>query len=437
MKTNAHFFTLAALLAANTGFSENLNISDENSHTVSGSENYQKFSISQGASGQTAELIMTGGSEIVFDGDAGDSNLGRTGGSDAYGGLAKIGISGDGNTFVMGSKTAPKGAMFFGDQMAAGSAEFVVTGSNTELYIGALVMGRGIAAGVSNLFSISGSNISYNHTTHRGYFDIGWNGNGNGRNAVYTKGDAADSRVYMNMKYVGDGTNVNIYGGASNSAANSFVMDGNVTLSQNAGVGAVTVNVNGGQQYGNAAFEVNNSGNIALINQLVVGNANQASGSASVFRISGSGSTIQVATANFRGASGTSASDIRGAVLEFSIDSGSVSTLNVSSLNEFSGVLVLDFSGFSGALEQSYTYNLISAGNNWENIWNAFGWDNDTQTSSSDRILIKGANGGVRLNYDAGSLSAVYTAVPEPGTCAALFGALALALAALRRRSDA
>lgn len=178
---------------------------------------------------------------------------------------------------------------------------------------------------------------------------------------------------------------------------------------------------------------MNNSGNDVDVNVLALGNNTQVAGSTSTFSISGGGSDINVEKLRVVGGVGTSVSSdaISGGVSEFKFTEGSISTLNVVSIEEFSGTLVLDFSAL-GAGE--YSFDLISSSNDWSAMWNDFAWDSDSQSSLSDRLAVIGANGNLELNYADGTLSASYSAIPEPASFAALFGAFALGLLGFRRR---
>ncbi len=395
------------------------------------------FTVGTGAEGTTTKMILEGGSTFTSTSDS------RLGYSPNMGGTTTFLIQGDGNTFNIAGATLYLGMGGDNKPTYTGAAEFIVTGSNNTVNIGSYVQGK--TNGGSTLFSITGSNNTYQHMGFRGNFRIGWGGDSiAGSNTAYFKGDGAGAseRVYINL--TGTPGNLNaqvpgfeVAGAATNAVTNKATLDGNVTLrrdTDNAPVTAISINADTKTAYGTSIFEIKNSGNIVKAAALTAGNNTQVQGSSATFRVAGSGSDISVGALNIVGSAGTKSSDIRGGVLEFDFNSDDISTVNVTSV-AFTGILILDFTEFTGS---TGTYDLItSTSDNWSTVWTTFGWNNETQTASSDRILIKTKDGldtTVELNYSNGTLSAVYTAVPEPSTYAAIFGALALALAIYRRR---
>ena len=153
---------------------------------------------------------------------------------------------------------------------------------------------------------------------------------------------------------------------------------------------------------------------------------------ASSLTIRGDGNSV-LATSLFSliGAGGTSFSNQLGGKLLFVADEHGISTLEVNAISEFSGLVELDFSKFSE--EGTFEYLLISSVTEWD----ASAYVSNSE-GESDLVNVIKANVGDSwtLDFDGTSLILTYThVVPEPATCAAVFGALALALAALRRRS--
>ena len=285
------------------------------------------------------------------------------------------------------------------------------------------------------MLSITGSNNVFQHTgAFRTYLYMGRSGvETAGTNKVYLRGDGAssESRVYF---YSADPLKFN--GSAANEALNLFVVDGNATFQwkdkTSGALGSMDVYMNAQgveltTAYGKARFEVNGAGNDVDINTLALGNSAQLAGSTSTFSVSGSGSTIDVNTLKVVGGA---EAGLSGGALEFKFAGDEISTINVASVGEFSGMLVLDFSALGAG---DYNFNLISSSGDWSGIWEAFAWDSESQTG--DRISILGANGDVDLSYADGVLSAAYTAVPEPAAFALLFGALALGLVYFKRKS--
>lgn len=118
-----------------------------------------------------------------------------------------------------------------------------------------------------------------------------------------------------------------------------------------------------------------------------------------------------------------------GGILEFVADDCGVSTLEASSISDFSGVLSLDFSSVKLEADIMYEFVLISATNDWSDIGN--------ELVSSDRVLMKTANSEDEweLYMDGNRLVLNYTAaIPEPASVALALGILAFAFAAFRGR---
>ena len=135
------------------------------------------------------------------------------------------------------------------------------------------------------------------------------------------------------------------------------------------------------------------------------------------------------------GAAGTSAASPLGGVLEWVADANGITTINhVGGMPEFSGVLKLDFTNliWNEAWGDEKTFTLISCADN-------AGALNDwvLNNASGEFAEFIGVDGGeftadnkhLYLTIARDSLQ-----VPEPSTYAAIFGAIALAFAAYRRR---
>lgn len=420
-------------------YAEDINVgAGESKVWESGTTELGTLTITQGAEGQTSRLSITGDTTLTVPSNTSSNSSVGASSAEANRGSAILEVSGSNNLLDFQG-----GAIWLGPNSQNpfyGDAQIIVSGSNNTFISGSMVIGRGNSGG-STLFSMTGSNNVFQHAgAFRDYLYLGRNGAETaGTNKVYLKGDGSvsDSRVYF---YAQSAFKFN--GSATNDVLNVFVMDGNATFQKkdktSGALGNMDLHINSSgaetfTAYGKSRFEVNNSGNDVDINVLALGNNTQVAGSTSTFSISGGGSDINVEKLRVVGGVGTSVSGdaISGGVLEFKFTEGSISTLNVVSIEEFSGTLVLDFSAL-GAGE--YSFALISSSNDWSAVWNDFAWDNDSQSSLSDRLAVIGANGNLELNYADGTLSASYSAIPEPASFAALFGAFALGLLGFRRR---
>ena len=108
----------------------------------------------------------------------------------------------------------------------------------------------------------------------------------------------------------------------------------------------------------------------------------------------------------------------------------------------FTGVLVLDFSGFvvNDPDRKTYTYQVLRSGFGWNGDNDSTLIDGllaDSATDNNDRVSVIKRNDGDEWRLYEGEnnwLMLEYTAIPEPSVCAAILGAFALALAAYRRR---
>lgn len=420
-------------------YAEDINVgAGESKVWESGTTELGTLTITQGAEGQTSRLSIAGDTTLTVPSNTSSNSSVGASSAEANRGSAILEVSGSNNLLDLQGGTVWLGPnsqnSFYGD------AQIIVSGSNNTFISGSMVIGRGNSGG-STLFSMTGSNNVFQHTgVFRPNFFFGRNGvETSGTNKIYLRGDGSDigSRVYF---YSNPALKFN--GSATNDVLNIFVMDGNATFQKkdrNSGaLGNMDLHINSSgaetfTAYGKSRFEVNNSGNDVDVNVLALGNNTQVAGSTSTFSISGGGSDINVEKLRVVGGVGTSVSGdaISGGVLEFKFTEGSISTLNVVSIEELSGTLVLDFRALGAG---DYSFDLISSSNNWSAMWNDFAWDNDSQSSLSDRISIVGANGEVILNYVDGTLSASYSAIPEPATFALLFGALALGVLRFRRR---
>lgn len=146
----------------------------------------------------------------------------------------------------------------------------------------------------------------------------------------------------------------------------------------------------------------------------------------SEFNISGSTHTITLSGALSAGS---------GTMMNFTADADGISTFDAAEILLLDSVLTLDFSLFEGDPSQTYVMELIVADADWSLLANKY------ETSSDNafiRIIKANAEDTWELYYADNKLYISYetVVVPEPSTYAAIFGALALALAAYRRKKQ-
>lgn len=136
-----------------------------------------------------------------------------------------------------------------------------------------------------------------------------------------------------------------------------------------------------------------------------------------------------------------------GGTIKFVADQNGISTFKAGwieyndSTAQTGYALELDFTNFAPAEgEGTYSFNVISSVNNWNGreagiMQNYF---NEAEIGNEDLVKIIKANEGDSYEFfiaDGGrTFGITYNYVPEPSTYAAIFGALALAFAAYRRK---
>lgn len=152
-------------------------------------------------------------------------------------------------------------------------------------------------------------------------------------------------------------------------------------------------------------------------------------------KIIGSDNSVFFRNLNFIGAEGATADAVAGGLIEWVADANGITTINHSGgLPVFSGILKFDFTNllWDESWGDEKTFTLISG---------------DSDTSALNEWVVANATGELASfeGVDGGEFSAdskhLYLTiakdslqVPEPSAYAAIFGALALAFAAYRRR---
>lgn len=294
------------------------------------------------------------------------------------------------------------------------------------------------------LFEMQGSGNTANVNT----FNLGNNNSTAGTYRFYSKSDSAEKK---NNLVLTSNTTIMLEGQmVESTAVREFIMAGNTTLRTSSGGGVILkVHEYGGKDYlgGTGLFEVRGSGNDALFEGLYFGNG-IASGGTAIMRIVGGGSKIEARTFRMMSGALTSLEDRIGGVLEYKFDDTGISAIKITNNidNSFSGILSIDFTGMKGNYDNERFVLISSADGNLENkiaeYWYSFeydevldqmevitrGLDNESFTFAVEDSL---ENEGYKdfVVYYTGS-----SVIPEPSTYAAIFGALALAFAAYRRR---
>lgn len=183
---------------------------------------------------------------------------------------------------------------------------------------------------------------------------------------------------------------------------------------------------------GEATLEIRGKNNTANFFNVFMGNADTVDGTAK-FIVEGSGHTIKINNSletYFSGEVDDNGKAVGGG-FKFIADADGFSTLSVNNFAKtFGGLIEIDFSKYVVKdTENGDEFTLISLNNNAQNLLSEIEGDLDKYfsiTGSDDYELLFGDKTlGVRV---------LSTSVPEPATYAAIFGALALAFAAWRKR---
>ena len=150
------------------------------------------------------------------------------------------------------------------------------------------------------------------------------------------------------------------------------------------------------------------------------------------FTVIGADATVNLRNFALIGDASTTADNVVGGKIVMKADASGMGTITTygTNNNDFSGVLVADFTNI--VWDESWgdrkTFTLISCSDNtFEALFAAW-------LSNSDLGDVIGASNGVFSVDNRNIYVTVDRVIPEPGTYAAIFGALALAFAAYRRR---
>lgn len=293
------------------------------------------------------------------------------------------------------------------------------------------------------LFEMQGSgNVAKINT-----FNLGRNESTAGTYKFFSQSSSADAKNVLEVT----NTTISLEGQMVESTAKrEFILAGNTILRTSDG-GKVTMKVQeyGGKTYlgGEGLFEVRGSGNEANMNELKFGNGLATAGTATM-RVVGGGSTISSTVFRVQSGATTSLDNRIGGILEYKFDSTGISTIQVdNNIENVSGILSIDFSGLADLSYDGERFVLISTKDSGlENKLSQY-WIDFAKNEVKDRaeIISSGASDEEYVFAVEDSLVNVgykdfvvyYTAnVPEPSTYAAIFGAIALAFAAYRRRSS-
>lgn len=258
------------------------------------------------------------------------------------------------------------------------------------------------------------------------------NADSQGTSTMLFKGNSGEEKLSMYIS----GTGTSGVGNDPNVGSSRIEFGGYTTMNISGGSSRFEIGYVSGFK-GNADFVVSGTGNNITINSFNSGYAN-ATGVAKI-TIAGTGNSV-TANAAFRliGGEGTSTGDIRGAALVFEADSDGISALNIANPQsagtvDISGIILLDLSGFNFTSDTE-NFQLISTSNSYA-LAEIQNWLNLIE-GGEDLFAVTGGDyeaSDWQLSLQDDGLWVSVTAVPEPATWAAIFGALALLLAAYRK----
>lgn len=373
-----------------------------------------------------AKLVIDN-TKFTFSGELYLGHSGYNGGT-IYGGTSIIEVIGENSAFISSKKGLYSG---YNTTTYGGNRKIMVSGKNNTVSFGSdgafHMNSAGGAKQYGGSFEVNIQGEGHTFQTANN-IDIGINNAAGGSNTFYVKGTSSANK---NKVLVNGGT---IYIKASSdqesTIVNTMELAGNTILSKNSDGGSINFNLSSSDTAvaGAAKFIISGENNEVYLNNLSVGRTDLDSGSV-LLQIEGS--THNISAVNF--AMRTSGLNTQAATLSFVSDSAGISTLKTTSVNELSGFIDVDFSKYVSQTTDAVQFILISAENNWDG-------SNYETDSENDYIKVSLANENDtwRTFMEGNNLVLEYTSavIPEPSTFAAIFGAIALAFAAYRRKKQ-
>ena len=412
-------------------------------------------------SGQNNTLLLAGSIHVVRNAAGGSGLMSVAGQDNAVTAGSAINIASDSTgadgSFVVDGKNntiSAAGDINIAQNASAGSGSMSVAGIGHVITAGNINIGSS-AKGIDASFSLNGAGTR----VETAYLNLSPGMNmdtaASGSSSFYAKSDSAASKHQIILT----GSEMILQGSqaAGSTYASSFTLDGNVVLRGAEGRGVwLKVNEWGGKNYtSNATFTVSGAGNDVLLSGLEIGKETTDGGGQGTFSVIGGGSDILIASEDgIDNHNGFRIQD--GGVLSYRIDNSGISAIKNTTWNNttFSGRLVVDFNGLTDSFafeEERYVLFMTV-----DKSLHLSGRMADKWFDCSDLNDLKGAEDFVSvllrdksdeyrfaledvhdddLGLDMQALVIYYTStVPEPATCAALMGALALAFAAYGRR---
>ena len=314
----------------------------------------------------------------------------------------------------------------------------ISVGSNSSLYVltdgygGDARIGQAARLGGLAEVRVDGENSTF-FTAH---MHLGNAASQGGTNRVEIKNSTADEATRNNFYAFA----VNMYNStlADSAQTNEFIVDGNAYIHGRPGTGDTSFRFNVGTNEsaaGTSAVTLKGENvRFGYLFQMNIGNLASTGG---LSKISIQGSDIKSLNMDYINLSdnlGVRAGGGADAILEFVADANGFSFLNANTI-DFSGILALDFSAINTDLAGDIL-RMRDTGSASFQAWADF--CDAIVNGDKTHLQISGLSENFLLEFTFnganGTLGYQYTAVPEPQTCAAILGAIALGLAAYRRR---
>ena len=372
-----------------------------------------------------AKLVIEN-TQFTFSGELYLGHSGYNGGT-IYGGTSIIEVTGENSAFISSNKGLYSG---YGTTTYGGERKILVSGKNNTVSFGS---DGAFHMNSSNYAKQYGGSFEVNiqgegHTFQTGNkIDMGMKDAVGGSNTFYVKGTSSANK---NKVFV-DGGEISIKASSNEESTivNTMELAGNTILSKSDG-GRINFLLSSYDSAvaGTAKFIISGENNEVYLNNFAVGKVDLDSGSV-LLQIEGS--THNISAVNF--AMRTSGLNTQAATLSFVSDSVGISTLKTTSVNELSGFIDVDFSKYVAQSTDPMQFILISSENNWDGS----NYETDRENDYI-KVSLANENDTWRTFMEGNNLVLEYTSavIPEPSTFAAIFGAIALAFAAYRRKKQ-
>lgn len=344
-------------------------------------------------------------------------------GNNIYGGTAIVEINGENSSFISANKGLYSG---HNNNVYGGTRQFNVNGLNNEVYFKEIFFMNGTSGAVQYGGDFKTSINGAGHKFTASQITMGRTSQKGGSNTFYSKGTDASNKNQILL------TQGDIYikgaSSAESTAENSLILAGNTILKKVDG-GNVNINISETTSAaGKNSFIISGENNEVYANYLRIGTT-QSEGCEALMKIEGS--THKIYANNFYNSGNLLTPQT--STLSYVADTNGISTIKAGNVYDFTGMLNIDFSTYVATNTDTVEFTLISASNNWTL--------SDSYITSEDNeyvSVIKANEGDTwEILQKGNDLVFSYTSavIPEPSTFAAIFGAIALAFAAYRKKN--